>query len=740
MKIGKRTAPSEVDFWLDTDRYSEYIENISLDPIKRTMTFNIDMIRLSSIRTAISNFVRILTRKSIPVYFNDQEVNRNKFGKVIHISSKIHTKDDFDVAVGLALHEGAHTLLSDFNVVMDAWANLPPTLLKKSDDLNIRRASIEKFIHTIWNIVEDRYIDNYVFNKAPGYRGYYVALYNKYFNDPRIDDLLKSDEYRWPSLDSYDFRIANFTNPNTDLTALPRLDDIADVIDISNINKLSTTMKRIKVAFKIVEIVLDCIDKEPTISSMAGAGSAGQQKMVTPEEFFGESDEDGGSDENDKSDDSKKESKDMGSKMIEEISDIISGRDKNPSDLKENKDAVEKISQNPNSDLEKLHKEINKKQREFLMGDIPKQPVTPAQKELLDLIQQHGIVLVHVGNDLLPGDTNSLRVQCIVVEKLTKQLILKGKDIFPMSGAMGEDNVDPPKEVEEAVKNGIIIGTKLGRKLQLRTEVNPIKSLRKKSGKINKRQLHEVACGVENIFYKVQIESHNKATLHITVDASSSMSGEKWNKTMTAVVAICKATSMIDNIHVTVSFRTTQSSQQDNSLPYVVLAYDSNVDKFSKIRSLFPYLEPNGLTPEGLAFEAIMGLFDGITPDEEDRYFLNLSDGEPCYYYTSPDASINVSYTNEVGVSHTKSQVNKIRRRGVQVLSYFIEGGESQNSIFKLFNPHSNNTTKQFTYNEILRENFRKMYGKDAKFIDVENIIDLAKTMNGLFLANNKNS
>ena len=29
---------------------------------------------------------------------------------------------------------------------------------------------------------------------------------------------------------------------------------------------------------------------------------------------------------------------------------------------------------------------------------------------------------------------------------------------------------------------------------------------------------------------------------------------------------------------------------------------------------------------------------------------------------------------------------------------------------------------------------FRKMYGKNAQFIDVNSIVDLAKTINGLFL------
>ncbi len=285
------------------------------------------------------------------------------------------------------------------------------------------------------------------------------------------------------------------------------------------------------------------------------------------------------------------------------------------------------------------------------------------------------------------------------------------------------------------------MGTKLGRKLQIRSEVNPVKIVRKKSGKINKRQLHEASFDADDLFYKINIEEHTDATLHITVDASGSMGmGDKWMRTMTSVVAICKAASMVDNIHVTVSFRSTQVSHSV-SLPYIVLAYDSRKDKFSKVRTLFPYLYPNGFTPEGLAFSAIMNLFEDITPDEEERYFLNLSDGEPYYSLRVPHTGQIIEYTDEVGVNHTKAQVDKIRKQGVEILSYFIDDST----------PHSSKKVKTEELSEDeklklkkeqrdldaspLRKNFRKMYGKNAQFINVESIVDLAKTINGLFLS-----
>lgn len=748
-------SPAEAEFWLDTSKYANYFEE-QLDPANQGLVFNIDMVRLSSIRKAIANFVRILARKSIPVYFNDMEENFNVGGKIITISAKITSKQDFDVAVGQALHEAAHTLLTDFDDVNLAWTNVPHQIFKLSDAKNIRRASIEKFIHNTWNVIEDRYIDTYVFNEAPGYRGYYVALYDKFWNCPEIDEYLISDLFRYPSLDSYSFRIMNFTNENTDLTALPRLDEIADLISISTIDRLHTTKDRIEVAFKVVELVLNCLDTQPPMQSMPGKGGGSKSNgLAKPEDFFdfGDTEQSSGSEDSEnerrssinasKDAAEQEEEVDVGKKMIEEIGDILSGKDQTPEKLKENDSCVNKISETSlDGAQEKQIKNVMENQRKFLQGELPKELVTPAQKHLLDLIEKHGIVLVKVdAPTLLSGDDKNLKVDCIVVQDMTKELVMAGEDMFPLCGVMkfGKETPDPPKDVNEAVLKGVLMGTKLGRKLQLRNEIRPTKTIRKKSGKINRRLLYSAAFDAEDLFYLVKIDEHCKATLHISVDASGSMSyGNKWAQTMTAVVAICKAASMIDNVHVTVSFRSTQVSGV-NCLPYIVLAYDSNKDKFVKVRNLFPYLTPNGYTPEGLAFSSIMNLFENITPDEEDRYFLNLSDGEPCYVLSTPSSGIRVNYEGETGVNHTKSQVDKIRRHGVEILSYFIDDTHKVLSEKEL-NDLTPEARQQYYKNQKaldetpLRKNFRKMYGKTAQFINVGSVVELARTINKLFL------
>lgn len=748
MYNGKLISPAEVDFWLDSEKYFNFFDQ-SIDSSNSTLAFNVDMIRLASIRKAVANFVRILTRQIIPVYFNDANKNVNFNSKVIFLSSKIENKQDFDVAVGLALHEAAHVIKTDFDIVKIAYANIPKHILTLSDSKYIRRNSLEKFIHTVWNIIEDRYIDDYIFNEAPGYRGYYVALYDRYFNSSAVDAMLLDPElFVYPSLDSYLFRISNFTNINTSLTALPGLEDIAKTIDLTNIGRLTTTKNRIEIAFKITEIVLENLGNIITNSAAGPGDSQDIQNGGDPTDLsdifdFEDTDESDDSNSSGKSSSKKTPPNDVGSNNIHEIGDVLSGMSTSPDKPIENENLVKKISNNElDKSVEKEIRNTNELQRKFIIGDIQKQSLSESQKSLLDLVEKHGILLVQVPLvNISLGDEKGLKIDCVVCQKMTKDLIFSGQDIFPLTGVMkiGTQSPEPPEKVNDAVIKGISIGTKLGRKLQIRTEINPLKTIRKRMGKINKRHLHEAAFDGDDFFYKIIIEEHKQATLHISVDASSSMTGEKWYKTMTAVVAICKAASMVNNIHVTVSFRTTQTSNLI-SLPYIVLAYDSKKDKFSKIQQLFPYLEPSGCTPEGLAFGATMNLFTGITPDEESRYFLNLSDGEPYFGLKLPNLSSPIMYVEDVAITHTKHQIEKIRNMGVRILSYFIEedskckmplGLTPEES--KKWNVDNINKLKELD-NSPLRQNFRKMYGEDSEFIDVENIIDLTKTINQLFL------
>ena len=99
--------------------------------------------------------------------------------KVVTIGSKIDEKN-FDHVVGLALHEGSHILLSDFNFLRQLRQNIPHEIMMTGEDLGFTENEVMGHLKNMLNYVEDRRIDYYVFTTSPGYKGYYHKMNDKY--------------------------------------------------------------------------------------------------------------------------------------------------------------------------------------------------------------------------------------------------------------------------------------------------------------------------------------------------------------------------------------------------------------------------------------------------------------------------------------------------------------------------------------------------------------------------------
>jgi len=170
--------------------------------------------------------------------------------------------------------------LSDFDLIKTIWTKVDRSLYDLAQPLQVSKDEVAVLVKTCLNYVEDRYIDWYVYNNAPGYRGYYLALYEKFFDSPKIKVMLKSNLYRVPCIESYETRMINFTNEHTDLDALPGLRDIAKVINLSNIQRLTTPKDRLNVAMEVAKIILSNItehkkkDNGPSEDGLNGEGES----------------------------------------------------------------------------------------------------------------------------------------------------------------------------------------------------------------------------------------------------------------------------------------------------------------------------------------------------------------------------------------------------------------------------------------------------------------------------------
>jgi hypothetical protein len=655
----------------------------------------LDLLRLAAFRRAIANFVLILTKRSIPVRFSEKRNFSSTDGKVVYINGDL-SHGDFDATVGLSLHEAMHIVQSDFTLLENMWQKVPKSTYTAAGK-KLSKSAVADFVKYILNVVEDRFIDAWAYEAAPGYRGYYVALYNRYFNLAKITDALKSDAYRTPTLKAYKFRLTNITNPARDLDALPGFREIYEKLDLDNILRLSEPSDRMALAVEISEMIIKNIieeDEKKEKSKKSKKQSDDSDPSDGQQEEGEDSDDSQGGDDAEKNEESDDP---LGGVDNTEVK-TVSEEEKQKELAGEGKSDSGDLTEKQMEDLEKLIQ----KQEDLVNREIKQKEFTDEVVKKLDLLEKSGIDLVKVG-----GEMGLPEVNCIVVKNMTRELMQTPE--FPYTRKL--QSVLISKDADEGVRAGIVLGTMLGRRLQVRGEARTTRFNRLEKGKFDRRLIADLGFDCDRVFFQTQVDQYKKAHLHISVDASSSMDS-KWKRTMTTVVAMAKAASMVNNLGVTISFRSgtvlnKRSHFAYNEMPYIVLAYDSRHDKFSKIAQLFPYLVPNGSTPEGLAFQAILDTIPATTPDL-DSYFVNLSDGEPAF---------SDGYFGIVAQNHTKKQVDRIRATGIEVLSYFVEvKGATDNRV-------QANTNA-----------FKEMYGKDAKVIDVENVNEIAITMNKKFL------
>ena len=659
------------DFWFDNRRTSlvdDLLSDVDDKPVKKGK----DHIALAGHKRAIGNFVRIVSGQNIPVKFPSRGDSYTD-GKSVTIGANINEKN-FDYVVGLALHEGSHIAYSDFN----AFAEVRN--LSKVRNFVLDHAKME-FFRGIINYIEDRRIDSIVFRSSPGYKGYYHSLYNKYFNSKKVANGLSSEMYREIDLESYMFRIINFTNEATDFKALPRLLDIYKLINMKNIKRLKSTDDAIELSKSVCEIVWSMVD------SVKGNGEGDNENSEEGENKDSEGSSDGGGNGTEVDSGEGQMSPDGG--QPDDSSDDSSD-DSKSSDLKE-------LSDRQKKQIEKMFQD----QKQFLDGKTKKTQLTKKDKQIVNALSNSNTELVEV------GDARIGKVGTVVIPAITKELVesrafpyfFRSLDVdsYEYTSSYGRG-----KAMIEAINEGFRLGSILGKKLKVRGEEKDLIFTRQNTGKINKRLISELGFGNSNVFSQIQKEKFNKANLHMSIDGSGSMSGEKFQKAIKSAVAMAKAADMAGNINVTVDVRYTHEEK-----PVVLVIYNSKKDNLTHIKTFWKVLRVAGVTPESLCFEAIMKKFLGGVQGE-DNYFLNYSDGAP--YFGTND---NVYYAGDRAIDHTRRMVKMMKNNGLKIMSYFISDSYISESD---------------------KNTFSKMYGKDASFIDCTNMMNVAKSMNQKFL------
>ena len=685
---------------------------------------------LVSNQIAIANFAKILTGRDIKVeYKTEKRGTASTDGKSITISSELDP-NTYDSVVGLCLHEASHIMITDFEMFMfnehfinleekeidhrefsskvidicvknkspysQMWSiivasiwkwhkqdlNFPTTSkeadailnnISKKEDLVDLGKQVRKFymaIHAIHNSVEDRRIDSWQFSRIPGYQNYYISLYQRFFGDvstEKEDAQALSNVNNDPSaIQSWIYNIIIAHSPAFDETQIDGLEEIYNIIDIENIDRLSSgntkedNYKTLEVVKNILWVILKNIptsdpDSGQEYADSAAMRMAGESGSMQKLDLSGLSEE-----------------------QIEMLEKILSFGEGSYDGEKAELDSRTAASVSAMVEVSAQMVDVNEGDQSGKKSGKAKNSSESKSKNITD------------SSDSQEQKNRSASIAspkdvCYYIYGHDKKTLKS--DIA--SSMYSERRTTYLKNVTD----GVIIGKSLGRKLKTRDEEVTQVTTRLKSGKVNSRVLSEIPTGTKTLFKKTDIQVGDQIYLHISLDASGSMSGSPWASTIQSAVAIAKAASMISSIHCQISLRGVY-----NGSAAVWVAYDSekiSIETFA--RNIAPHLYPGaGGTPEGLCYEALMKDILKFSRGKK-SYFINLSDGAP-----------NMGHFNgqrEV-LEYTKRQVDVMRRNGINILSFLID---------------------EYGYGS---SDFQSMYGKDGVTIDVKSVAALAKTIN----------
>jgi hypothetical protein len=602
----------------------------------------------------VANFVKIVSGRDIPVEF---KVNNEKssIDKII-ISADL---GNIDATVGWAIHETLSFIYTT------KWITAKLVMLVNNDYLiryqldgtqNIYQTKkrIVAEMESIYHLIEYWRLDDFAMRTSPGYKGYIAEAYRYYFHPDETIHICMAEMQAQSNLaDCFRQRVEK--NLITE-----------EIMDIQLENKC--TYSQFLYALFAQVIHSDCY-KEVCFKVL-------------------------------------KDLKDFKTTAIYQVYNLLKsqidinniGRLKNSEDSLNLAidvwESIHKIQSRLGIHIEWESGDTTNPLLKAANLDVDKKAISVSHKEELKLLSNDS------SNKNQTYYANR-RIKVIVLKDMNRDMIYSGRYTF--------FDTENTHHTTHAVLEGIHLGNQLARRISFRNNERQTHFSRLQQGKIDKRLLHSVVCGNDAIFYREKEETFPAVNFHISIDGSHSMQGSCFLKSLKTAVAIAQAGYLIKNINVTISFRYHVMSE-GSRLPLVLVAYDSRRDKIGKIKQLFPFLKASGSTPEGLCYSVITDLIEKNTTENAENYFVNFYDGMPCFIVDD-----NCCYEGKPAMEHVHDEVLQMKRKGIQVLSYFI-------------------ISEKWKISEVKTafSDCQYMYGKDAKMINVNDLGELAQSLNNL--------
>ena len=640
-------------------------------------------LKLRNYQKAIGNFVKILSQKDVPVVVKGTDSYTD--GNQVVIAGNVNDKN-FDITAGLALHEASHLKYTDFEVLQSYM---------KDNQWDTHKMRVKNML----NWIEDRRIDTLVFKSCPGYKAYYHKLYDHYFRCKEIAKMLKGKQFRTETYDNYEAHIINMMNAEFDRNALEVLPQVTALIDVNRISRIKNTGEALTIAEEVVKLIEAHLEKLAQQQQNQDDDDQQQQQEEQPNAGQAENDEE---QEDDGQESGEEEDNNAGGGL---------GSNGSGEPTEEEEDDTQQLNA---ADMIKITKKLAE-QDQLINGDVEKKNAAKAIAKKLGEMQNSEVDYTSVGEGSYKNDALVYRLdkeQNKISALYTYRMALNQANQDYRDDKITREELQEVKRSENGVEKnlpagleghwrtrtnaqmvseGLQLGAVLGRKLQTRRESRELVTNRLRTGKIDAKRIAHAGYGIENIFNQIHIDKYKNANIHLTIDASGSMGGDRWNNSIKLAMAMGKAVSMIEGLDLQVSMRETDLGDT----PVVSIVYDSRANKLNHLKMALEIYQPNSMTPEGLCIEAMIKK-NLLVPNntECDSYLINICDG-------CPGAG---SYGGYSAIMHTKKQVRKLNNDlGIKSIGYFFgsEAGYGWNRFQDMYGvatskaiPDANNATQ----------------------------------------------
>lgn len=660
-------------YWMDDDSYDYFYDKesektkIKIDGIGSRSATTIDLAkasRLAAVRRAVGNFVRILTNDDeIVVVFNDGNDSYTD-GKYVVISAESDPKK-FDVLVGTSLHEGAHCVFSQALLDMLKTYEFEDMVRDRFGRQHITS------VHNIVNCLEDRRIDSEVYRRAPGYRPYYQSMYDTHWNAKEIAKaIIRTEKLRVPTIHSYMFRIINITNPAIKYMMdkhLPEFRKIYDTFGLNNILRFSNPDGTVK-ANELVECAMDIY--QIILDNKVDDEDQQQNQFIQGESSEGQS---GAGD--DAADD---ESQSGQSQMSDEDIEKAVAKELGKNNLGKSDPKMDKIEQ---------------QMMDFLNGNTKKKKITKKMGDAVKTMEESDITVSSI-------EIDGTSYPYVRVPRLTTS----SESILP--NIMFRSWRSP--EAGDKIKQGRRLGQIIVDRIKIRHDNNETKFSRRPVGKIDRRLIHSLGTDNENVFFSKIIQDYKNSVIYLTIDASSSMHGTKWDQTVVLSTGLAYAATKINNFDVVVNLRYGLDSI------WSINMFDSRREPFSHFERWMAKFTPENTTPESIVYDIEKDFIESLKTKDNNVYFITMTDGGANY---TPAGSRWTGYRsgfgNEGAQKHCRQMLKRFKEVGIECLSYFIG-------------------TSGGYYSEWEQKSFKASYGQDGVFVPMGNFSMISKSVNDL--------